>query len=79
MPKATLGPTFEIKGDEAMFWALATIGVAVGIFPLAFFLFPWGSEARNPEKNNRWMFLLSGVALRRRPFVKCGYFEFRGM
>ncbi len=60
MRDATLGPTFEAKGDKTMFGALATIGVAVGIFAQAFFLFPWGSEVRNPEKNNRWMFLLSG-------------------
>jgi hypothetical protein len=60
MPNATLRPTFEVKGDEVMFSALVTIGVTVGIFVLAFFLFPWGSEARNPEKNNRWMFLLFG-------------------
>ena len=39
---------------------LATIGVAVVIFALAFFLFPWGSKARSPEKSSRWMFLLFG-------------------
>ena len=60
MPNATLGPTFEAKGDKTMFEELVIIGASVGIFALAFFLFPWGSETRNPEKNNRWMFLLSG-------------------
>ncbi len=60
MQNTNLDPTFEVKGDEVMFSALVTIGVAVSIFSLAFFLFPWGSEVRNPEKNNRWMFLLSG-------------------
>jgi hypothetical protein len=60
MPNTPLGPTFEAKVDKTMFWELATIGVAVVVFTLAFFLFPWGIEARNPEKNNRWMFLHSG-------------------
>ena len=60
MPNTSLDPTFEAKGDKTMFGAMGTIGVAVGIFALTFFLFQWGSKARNSEKNNRWMFLLSG-------------------
>ncbi len=43
-----------------MFWAMVIVAAAVVVFFAAFLLFPWGREARNPEKDHRWLFLGPG-------------------